>query len=183
MSSSTSSTTSSEPTLTTYPLPAYIYKILPSAPPSPLPPVLPLSALDAQDGFIHLSTASQTPLTASLFFTAARTLWLLKIDTRRTLEAGGVYRWVEGMPGCPHLYAAGTDAAGYTYVAAESQSQPSDGAEGEGEASEGTRTRKWADLGSANVVGARAVERAEGQTWEDACRGPRDEGWLVDSDE
>ena len=175
MSSSTSSTTSSEPTLTTYPLPAYIYKILPSAPPSPLPPVLPLSALDAQDGFIHLSTASQTPLTASLFFTAARTLWLLKIDTRRTLEAGGVYRWVEGMPGCPHLYAAGTDAAGY--VAVQPQGQ------GEGEASQETRARKWADLGSANVVGARAVERAEGQTWEDACRGPRDEGWLVDSDE
>ena len=177
MSTTTSPSSSSEPTLTTYPLPAYIYKILPSAPPSPLPPVLPPSALDAQDGFIHLSTASQTPLTASLFFTAARTLWLLKVDTRRTLEAGGggVYRWVEGMPGCPHLYAAGTDAAGYVTI--ESQSRP-----GEGDTEERTRMRKWADLGSANVVGTRAVERAEGQTWEDACRGPRDEGWLVDSD-
>ncbi|RPD62221.1 hypothetical protein L226DRAFT_532750 [Lentinus tigrinus ALCF2SS1-7] len=155
---------SSETELTTYPLPPYIYKILDSPPPSPLPAVLELSSLDAQDGFIHLSTASQIPLTASLFFTTASLLWLLKIDTRKTLDAGGVYRWVEGMPACPHLYAPGTDAAGYA----------ADGSR------EGMRVRKWADLGSANVVGSRAVKRAEGRTWEDAFKGPRDEGWLVD---
>ncbi|KAI0714013.1 hypothetical protein C8T65DRAFT_707765 [Cerioporus squamosus] len=128
----------SEPKLTTYPLPSYIYKILPSPPPTPIPPVLPLSDLDAQDGFIHLSTAAQIPLTASLFFASAHELWLLKVDTRKT---EGVYRW------------ASTD---------------------------GTGARKWADLGSANVVGSRTVKRAEGQTWEDALKVPREEGWLVD---
>ncbi|RDX49932.1 hypothetical protein OH76DRAFT_1403176 [Lentinus brumalis] len=154
--------------LTTYPLPTYIYKILATPPPAPIPPVLPLSDLDAQDGFIHLSTAAQIPITASLFFASAGELWLLKVDTRKT---DGVYRWVEGMPGCPHLYAVapGTDAAGYV-VEAEASTGTGTGA----------RTRTWADLGSANVVGSRAVKRAEGQTWEDAFKGPRDEGWLVD---
>lgn len=39
--------------------PKYIYKIVPEAPPEPLPAVYPLSSLDAADGFIHLSEASQ----------------------------------------------------------------------------------------------------------------------------
>lgn len=39
--------------------PKYIYKIAPEAPPEPLPAVYPLSSLDAADGFIHLSEASQ----------------------------------------------------------------------------------------------------------------------------
>ncbi|KAH9924270.1 uncharacterized protein BXZ73DRAFT_91274 [Epithele typhae] len=89
----------------TYPLPAFIYKIVPTPVPSPLPDTLPLSELDAADGFIHLSTAEQTPVTASLFFAQSTELWLLKVDTRKTLDAGGVYAWVEGMPRCPHLYA------------------------------------------------------------------------------
>ncbi|KAI0670950.1 hypothetical protein C8Q78DRAFT_825596 [Trametes maxima] len=90
----------------TYALPPYVYKILPSPPPSPLPAALPLSDLDRKDGFIHLSTAVQTPTTASLFFAAHTTLTLLKVDTRVTREeGGGVYKWVEGLPGCPHLYA------------------------------------------------------------------------------
>ena len=89
----------------TYPLPAFVYKILPAVPPTPLPLALPLSALDAADGFIHLSTATQVPTTASLFSAAHETLWLLKVDTAKTRAEGGTYRWVEGMPGCPHLYA------------------------------------------------------------------------------
>ena len=92
-------------TTTEYPLPTYVYKILPSAPPSPLPAVLPLSDLDRKDGFIHLSNASHIPITASLFFASSTELSLLKLDTRKTLEAGGTYRWVVGTPGCPHLYA------------------------------------------------------------------------------
>lgn len=88
----------------TYPLPRYVFKILPSAPPTPIPPALPLSDLDRQDGFIHLSTATQVPTTASLFFTTHTTLALLKVNTRPTLEQGGVYRWVKDLPGCPHLY-------------------------------------------------------------------------------
>ena len=90
----------------TYPLPKYVYKILPAVPPSPLPAALPLSALDAQDGFIHLSTAAQVPVTARLFFADADALWILRVDAAAAAGAGGVFRWVEGMPGCPHLYAA-----------------------------------------------------------------------------
>ena len=41
------------------PLPQYLYKILPSAPPSPIPADYPLSDLDRNDGFIHFSTAAQ----------------------------------------------------------------------------------------------------------------------------
>ncbi|KAI0821993.1 hypothetical protein BC628DRAFT_1542570 [Trametes gibbosa] len=89
-----------------YPLPRYVYKILSEAPPTPIPAALPLSDLDRQDGFIHLSNASQTPITASLFFTRNTTLWLLKVDTRTTLEQGGCYRWVADLPGCPHLFSS-----------------------------------------------------------------------------
>jgi uncharacterized protein (DUF952 family) len=44
------------------PLPKYIYKIVP-ADPQPLPEALPLSDLDRNDGFLHLSTAAQVQLT------------------------------------------------------------------------------------------------------------------------
>ncbi|PIL22373.1 hypothetical protein GSI_15061 [Ganoderma sinense ZZ0214-1] len=91
-------------TTTEYSLPAYVYKILSTAPPSSIPAALPLSDLDRRDGFIHLSNASQIPITASLFFTSNTELWLLKLDTRKTIEAGGVYRWNKELPGCPHLY-------------------------------------------------------------------------------
>ncbi|CAL3966738.1 unnamed protein product, partial [Diplocarpon coronariae] len=54
------------------PLPEYIYKILPSspAPPVPLPVSLPLSALDAQDNFMHFSTSSQLLGTLRNFFSS-----------------------------------------------------------------------------------------------------------------
>ncbi|KAI0763617.1 hypothetical protein BD413DRAFT_483724 [Trametes elegans] len=92
-------------TRTDYPLPAYVYKILPAPPPDPLPAALPLSALDRHDGFVHLSTAAQAPRTAALFFADSTALALLKVDTAATARAGGVYRWVDGAPGCPHLFA------------------------------------------------------------------------------
>ncbi|KAM5533599.1 hypothetical protein V8D89_012712 [Ganoderma adspersum] len=92
-------------TTTEYPLPTYVYKILSTAPPSPIPAALPLSDLDRQDGFIHLSNASQIPITASLFFQSNTELWLLKLNTRKTIDAGGIYRWNKELPGCPHLYA------------------------------------------------------------------------------
>lgn len=94
------------PDAATYPLPALVYKILPAPAPDPLPAALPLSALDAQDGFVHLSTAAQVPTTAALFFAECAALWVLQVDTARTRAAGGVYAWAAGMPGCPHLYAA-----------------------------------------------------------------------------
>lgn len=62
------------------PPPTYLYKILPSAPPSPLPSRLPLSDLDRNDGYIHLSTSEQVPGTADKFFSDANELWLLRLD-------------------------------------------------------------------------------------------------------
>lgn len=44
------------------PLPQYVYKIIPTAPPSPIPSPYPLSALDEKDGFVHLSTSWQVRL-------------------------------------------------------------------------------------------------------------------------
>lgn len=51
------------------PLPEFVYKIITDPPPSPIPAEYPLSDLDAQDGFIHLSTAWQVnrPLSRPLF--------------------------------------------------------------------------------------------------------------------
>ena len=69
------------------PLPNYLYKILPSAPPSPLPTRLPLSDLDRKDGYIHLSTAEQVASTADKWFDSFSELWLLKIKYD-TLAAG-----------------------------------------------------------------------------------------------
>lgn len=58
-------------------LPKYLYKIVPDAPPSPLPAEYPLSDLDRNDGFIHLSTAEQvfnsTPSSPSSAMIAIRT--------------------------------------------------------------------------------------------------------------
>ena len=88
------------------PEPVYLYKILDAAPPDPLPEQLPLSALDVKDGFIHLSIAKQTPLTASMFFGQRQDLWILKLE-RSQLD--GRIEWftepthkIEG--GCPHLH-------------------------------------------------------------------------------
>ncbi|KAI0056549.1 hypothetical protein BV25DRAFT_1832076 [Artomyces pyxidatus] len=84
-------------------LPSHVYKILSDAPEAPLPHTLPLTPLDAQDGFIHLSTAGRTPITASLYFGSETTLWLLRIDTAAAQKEGAEFRW--GDPGCVHLYA------------------------------------------------------------------------------
>ena len=87
------------------PAPKYVYKILPEAPPDPLPASLPLSALDTQDGFIHLSTAPQTSVTAGRFFSTSENLWLLKIPLKG-IESN--VKWEEVKSGCfPHLYGSG----------------------------------------------------------------------------
>lgn len=87
-----------------FPSPKYVYKILPEAPPDPLPASLPLSPLDAQDGFIHLSTAAQTPATAGRFFSTNEKLWILKIPLKQ-IESN--LRWEEAESGCfAHLYGA-----------------------------------------------------------------------------
>ncbi|OHE90859.1 hypothetical protein CORC01_13836 [Colletotrichum orchidophilum] len=93
--------------------PHYIYKIVPSAPPSPLPAEFPLSDLDRNDGFIHLSTAEQVLGTADLFFSAATSLWLLKLPYAALAEET---RW-EFPPSStfpsafPHLYGRNFGAA------------------------------------------------------------------------
>ncbi|KAI0182460.1 hypothetical protein EV127DRAFT_378710 [Xylaria flabelliformis] len=82
------------------PLPTYVYKITPTAPPSPIPAQYPLSELDQKDGFIHLSIAKQIPITAGLFFKDSTTIWVLKL--RFKPEFHGATNW--DTPGCPHLY-------------------------------------------------------------------------------
>ena len=86
--------------------PRYLYKILDESPPSPLPETLPSTDLDRNDGFIHLSTAEQTPITANLFFGSHTKLWILKLD-REALDGRIEYitdpeAGVEN--GCPHVH-------------------------------------------------------------------------------
>ncbi|EOA83329.1 hypothetical protein ACJQWK_00252 [Exserohilum turcicum] len=100
------------------PPPTFLYKILPSAPPSPLPTRLPLSDLDRNDGYIHLSTSEQVPGTADKFFATVGELWLLKIKydvlAAGTDGDGHVHpdnkaelKWEEVGRGCfAHLYGA-----------------------------------------------------------------------------
>ncbi|QIW95269.1 hypothetical protein AMS68_000787 [Peltaster fructicola] len=80
----------------------YFYKILDEEPPRSLPQKLPESQLDAQDGFIHLSTAMQIPITADLFFSTVGTIHLLKLRVR---DLDGDIKYDEAVgPGCPHLH-------------------------------------------------------------------------------
>lgn len=97
------------------PPPTYLYKILPSAPPSPIPERLPLSDLDRNDGYIHLSTSEQVPGTADKYFSDHEELNLLRIkyETLKTgtdgdgTEGKGELKWEEVGRGCfAHLYAA-----------------------------------------------------------------------------
>ncbi|KAK0735657.1 hypothetical protein B0T21DRAFT_412267 [Apiosordaria backusii] len=87
------------------PLPTYVYKIIPSAPPSPIPEAYPLSDLDRKDGFVHLSTARQVPITSSLFFTEFKSFYILKL--RLSNFDPSTIKWDEAPGtngGCPHLY-------------------------------------------------------------------------------
>ncbi|KAI9049610.1 hypothetical protein LZ554_006636 [Drepanopeziza brunnea f. sp. 'monogermtubi'] len=70
------------------PLPTYIYKILPpsAAPPHPLPLSLPLSALDAQDEFLHLSTSPQLLGTLQNFFPSEPHVYVLRIPYERVAD-------------------------------------------------------------------------------------------------
>ncbi|KAK1091242.1 hypothetical protein LTR48_006696, partial [Friedmanniomyces endolithicus] len=89
----------------------FLYKILSSPPPMPIP--RDLTSVDAADGFIHLSTAAQTPGTAARFFGTSNTLWIVRID-REKLEAGqGELRWEESKNHgvFAHLYGADVAAS------------------------------------------------------------------------
>ncbi|KAM0664213.1 hypothetical protein MY8738_003376 [Beauveria namnaoensis] len=78
--------------------PQFVYKILPEAPIEPLPGLLPLSELDAKDGFVHLSTATQVPQTADLFFAEHTKLWVVKLELSKLSDP------VKFENGYPHLY-------------------------------------------------------------------------------
>lgn len=84
----------------------YLYKILDETPPSPLPETLPTTALDANDGFIHLSSAQQTPQTARLFFSGHNELFILKL--RRQALDGNIEFLTDPKAGvengCAHVY-------------------------------------------------------------------------------
>ncbi|OTA70322.1 hypothetical protein K449DRAFT_460107 [Hypoxylon sp. EC38] len=82
------------------PLPQFVYKIVPSAPPTPIPSQYPLSELDQKDGFVHLSTGTQIPITADLFFKEATTLWVIKIRFAPAFHSATTWE----VEGCPHLY-------------------------------------------------------------------------------
>lgn len=83
------------------PLPTYIYKILrappPSFSPSPLPLILPLFPFNANDGFIHLSTAAQTAATTARFFADCDTLYIHPIPLKRLEEGSGELKWEESI--------------------------------------------------------------------------------------
>jgi uncharacterized protein (DUF952 family) len=94
--------------------PKYIYKIVPSAPEDPFPNEHPLSELDRNDGFVHLSTSTQVsplhelgitqlrtiqvPKTADLFFTRASSLWVIKLEFAQFAD---FLKWEDSFP---HLY-------------------------------------------------------------------------------
>ncbi|KAK0728429.1 hypothetical protein B0T26DRAFT_738776 [Lasiosphaeria miniovina] len=86
------------------PLPEFVYKITPTAPPDPIPEAYPLSDLDRQDGFVHLSTAWQIPITADLFFTSTPEFWILKLRLANFAPASVKWDETPGTNGCPHLY-------------------------------------------------------------------------------
>ncbi|TFK76038.1 hypothetical protein BDN72DRAFT_831481 [Pluteus cervinus] len=96
--------------------PTYLYKLVHHAdPPSdPLPECLPLSRLDQDSGFIHLSTAHQIPGTLKHFFTKDPRVFVLKIAFQNVAKD---IRWENpnatvcgDRPGeglFPHLYNGG----------------------------------------------------------------------------
>lgn len=96
---STATTPGVDPTF-----PLYIYKILSEEPPYPLPHTLPLTPLDKQHGFIHLSIGKRVPLTAEQFFASHMTLWVLRVDANVARVEEAELRWGD-TEGCVHMYA------------------------------------------------------------------------------
>jgi len=95
--------------------PTYIYKLVPSdLIVLPLPGRLPLSPLDTNDGFIHLSTAVQLPYTLGRYFADERKMYILRLEYKhverdiRWEDPRGKYPGGIGVEGIyPHLYNGG----------------------------------------------------------------------------
>lgn len=68
--------------------PRYIYKIVPSAAPvsEPLPERLPVSQLDQDSGFVHLSMATQVANTLKFFFKDEPLVYILRIEYERVMQ-------------------------------------------------------------------------------------------------
>ena len=66
-------------------LPLYLYKLIPSSTPvlEPIPDRLPVSGIDQESGFIHLSTAFQVPNTLKFFFKDEPMVYVLRIRFTR----------------------------------------------------------------------------------------------------
>lgn len=81
-----------------------LYKILPTAAWEARSELLPRSEIDAQDGFVHLSTREQLEETASLHFRDQTHLTLVVIDAN-ALEMDQL-RWETSRGGqiFPHIY-------------------------------------------------------------------------------
>lgn len=60
----------------------YVYKLVPSSAPIPesLPDRLPVSDLDLQSGFVHLSSARQVPNTLKFFFKDEPVVYVLRLE-------------------------------------------------------------------------------------------------------
>ncbi len=97
------------------PLPDHVYKILPNTSiyqgiPKPVPSSyeFPGTALDAQDGLVHLSTVTQLGSVLNRFFVGKEdeTIQLIKIDFKR-LKAWKIVKWEKASDGesYPHLFA------------------------------------------------------------------------------
>jgi len=84
----------------------YVYKILSSSPPLPIPRTF--TPVDASDGFVHLSSGAQVPATASRFFGSETKIWLVKIDLKKLENGPGEVKWEESMKHgvFAHLYGA-----------------------------------------------------------------------------
>jgi uncharacterized protein (DUF952 family) len=95
--------TFSSQAMTDLAFPRYVYKIFSEEPPNPLPHTLPLTPLDAHDGFIHLSAGWRVPETTALYFGSYTTVWLLRVDTEVARGEKARLEW--GDPGCVHMYA------------------------------------------------------------------------------
>ncbi|CEN61798.1 hypothetical protein ASPCAL08446 [Aspergillus calidoustus] len=92
--------------------PTFLYKLVPSLAPvrEPIPERLPVSLIDQQSGFVHLSTALQVPNTLKLFFQDEPLVYVLRIPYDRVAQ-DIVFEDVTGRRGTrpdeglfPHLY-------------------------------------------------------------------------------
>jgi hypothetical protein len=128
----------------------FVYQIVDTPPPSPLPHALPAGSLDSQDGFVHTSIAGRIGQTADEFFGNHVQISLLKINLKAIREdpdAPGQPRWAES-EGCVHIHPI--------------------------------RPGVLPRLGAGIVTSVSECARDREWTWKESMEGLIHEGWLVD---